>query len=41
MENTNAKGTQVKGDSAFTRNYTSLFPNAAMEYTINDKNQLG
>jgi outer membrane receptor protein involved in Fe transport len=41
MENTNAKGTQVKGDSVFTRNYTSLFPNAAMEYTINDKNQLG
>ena len=41
LENTNAKGTQVKGDSVFTRNYTNLFPNAAIGYTLNDKNQLG
>lgn len=41
LENTHAKGTQVKGNSVFTRNYTNLFPNAAMGYTVNDKNQLG
>ena len=41
VENTNAKGTQVKGDSSFTRNYTSLFPNASVAYNMNDKNQWG
>lgn len=40
-ENTNAKGTQIKGDSSFTRHYTSLFPNVAASYNVNDKNQFG
>lgn len=40
-ENTNAKGTQVKGNSDFKRNYTNLFPNASIGYNINDKNQSG
>ncbi len=41
VENTNAEGTQVKGDSSFTRHYTSLFPNASVSYNMNEKNQLG
>lgn len=41
LENTNAKGTQVKGDSSFKRNYTNLFPNVSAMYNVNEKNQLG
>lgn len=41
LENTNAKGSQVKNDSSFTREYTNLFPNASVGYNVNDKNQLG
>ncbi|MFT3751101.1 MAG: TonB-dependent receptor [Agriterribacter sp.] len=41
IENTNAKGIQVKSDSSFTRSYTNLFPNAAVMYNANDKNQVG
>jgi len=35
MENTNAKGNQIKNDSTFTRNYTSLFPTAYLNYELN------
>ncbi|MFT3702297.1 MAG: TonB-dependent receptor [Agriterribacter sp.] len=41
LENTIAKGTQVKGDSSFKRNYTNLFPNASVMYNVNEKNQFG
>ena len=37
VENTNAKGEQVINDSSFTRNYTSLFPTAYVNYEA-DKN---
>lgn len=40
VEDTHAKGTQQQGDSTFKRNYTNLFPNAGVAYSINDKNQL-
>lgn len=40
VENTVAQGDQVKDDSSFKRNYTNLFPNAGLMYSINDKNQL-
>lgn len=40
MENTHAKGIQQQGDSMFKRNYTNLFPNAGIAYSISDKNQL-
>ncbi|GAB3425418.1 TonB-dependent receptor [Niabella aquatica] len=40
VENTYTKGIQQQGDSAFKRNYTNLFPNAGIAYSINDKNQL-
>ncbi|HEX8462902.1 MAG TPA: outer membrane beta-barrel protein, partial [Segetibacter sp.] len=36
MENTVAKGHQVKSDSSFSRNYTNLFPNAGVSYSAND-----
>jgi iron complex outermembrane receptor protein len=39
IENTNAKGHQVRNDSAFTRHYTNLFPNVGVGYDVNDKNQ--
>lgn len=39
MENTNAKGTQITNDSAFTRNYTGLFPTAYVNYEVT-KNHL-
>jgi hypothetical protein len=37
MENTVAKGNQVSNDSSFTRNYTSLFPTAYVNYQLNAK----
>jgi len=40
VENTVAKGHQVKNDSSFSRNYTNLFPNAGVSFSANDKNQL-
>ena len=39
IENTNAKGNQVKNDSSFNRHYTNLFPNVGVGYDLNDKNQ--
>lgn len=39
MENTNAKGHQVKNDSIFKRNYTNLFPNIGIGYDMSEKNQ--
>ncbi len=41
LENTNAKGRQVIGDSSFTRHYVNLFPNASVLYSMNDNNQWG
>jgi outer membrane receptor protein involved in Fe transport len=40
IENTIAKGYQVTNDSTFKRNFTNLFPNVYITYTINDKNSL-
>ncbi len=40
LENTNAKGLQVSNDSAFTRNFTNLFPTAFISYELNSSNQL-
>ncbi|HEV8508485.1 MAG TPA: TonB-dependent receptor, partial [Chitinophagaceae bacterium] len=40
LENTVAKGYQVTNDSTFNRNFTNLFPNAYITYTINQKNSL-
>lgn len=39
LENTISKGHQLKNDSLFKRNYTSLFPNAGITYNASDKNQ--
>ncbi|MEO6456106.1 MAG: TonB-dependent receptor [Ginsengibacter sp.] len=39
MENTIAKGHQLKNDSNFRRNYTNLFPNVGIAYNASDKNQ--
>lgn len=43
LENTNYKGHQygnpVKGDSSFTRSYTSLFPTVFVGYNPSEKNQ--
>ena len=39
VENTNAKGHQVRNDSSFSRHYTNLFPNVGAGYELNDKNQ--
>lgn len=39
MENTIAKGHQVKSDSLFKRSYTNLFPNLGIGYEMNEKNQ--
>jgi len=39
VENTNAKGNQIKNDSSFNRHYTNLFPNVGVGYDLNDKNQ--
>jgi outer membrane receptor protein involved in Fe transport len=38
VENTIAKGYQVTNDSTFKRNFTDLFPNVYITYTINNKN---
>lgn len=40
MENTVSKGRQIKNDSTFNRNYTSLFPNIGVGVEANKKNQL-
>jgi hypothetical protein len=44
MENTHYKGLQsaytVKSDSAFSRNYTDLFPTALLAYNMNPDNRL-
>ena len=39
LENTNAKGHQVRNDSSFKRDYTNLFPNVGVGYNANEKNQ--
>jgi len=39
LENTNAKGHQIRNDSVFTRHYTNLFPNVGIGYDVNEKNQ--
>ncbi|WP_207496833.1 TonB-dependent receptor [Aridibaculum aurantiacum] len=39
LENTIAKGTQVKTDSSFERNYTNLFPNLGIGYEASIKHQ--
>ncbi len=39
VENTNAKGNQIKTDSSFKRNYTNLFPNVGLSYAANAKHQ--
>ena len=39
LENTIAEGHQVKNDSSFRRDYTSLFPNFGVGYNANKKNQ--
>jgi hypothetical protein len=40
LENTMAKGHQVKNDSSFNRNYINLFPNAGIGFSANGKNQI-
>lgn len=40
LENTISKGHQLSNDSSFKREYTNLFPNLAVGYTVNDKNQV-
>ncbi|MEO6329263.1 MAG: TonB-dependent receptor [Ginsengibacter sp.] len=39
LENTIAKGHQVKNDSSFKRDYTNLFPNVGVAYNASDRNQ--
>lgn len=41
VENTRSKGNQVTTKETFERNYTQLFPTAFVQYTLNDKNNLG
>ncbi|MDX5419039.1 MAG: TonB-dependent receptor [Hymenobacteraceae bacterium] len=41
LENTIAKGEQLSDGQDFDRNYTQLFPSAAMSYTLNKKHDLG
>ncbi|RYG00181.1 MAG: TonB-dependent receptor, partial [Chitinophagaceae bacterium] len=38
LENTTAKGRQIKTDSSFKRDYTNLFPNFGLSYNANAKN---
>lgn len=40
LENTVAKGHQIKNDSTFNRNYTNLFPNAGIGFAASKKNQV-
>jgi outer membrane receptor protein involved in Fe transport len=40
-EQTIAKGNQIVKNSAFSRNYTQVFPTAYFSYKINDNNTLG
>jgi outer membrane receptor protein involved in Fe transport len=39
LENTIAKGHQIKNDSSFRRDYTNLFPNIGIGYNASEKNQ--
>jgi iron complex outermembrane recepter protein len=39
VENTNAKGHQIKTDSSFKRDYTNLFPNVGLSYAASAKHQ--
>ncbi len=39
VENTNAKGNQIKTDSSFKRDYTNFFPNVGLSYAANAKHQ--
>lgn len=41
VENTNVKGEQLTLNTAFTRNYTQLFPSLAVQRHIDAKNDLG
>ncbi len=41
IENTNAKGKQLKNGQTFNRNYTQLFPTSYISYKLNDKNNFG
>lgn len=40
LENTISNGHQLKNDSSFKRDYTNLFPNLGLAFSVNDKNQL-
>lgn len=41
LENTIAKGRQLTDGQKFDRNYTQLFPSAAVNYSLNKKHDLG
>ena len=41
LENTHATGNQITTGERFDRNYTQLFPTTYLQYSINQKNQLG
>ena len=41
MENTIAKGRQLRNTKNFDRNYTQLFPTSYLSYKLNDKNVFG
>ncbi|RYZ30003.1 MAG: TonB-dependent receptor, partial [Chitinophagaceae bacterium] len=41
LENTNMKGKQLTTGEQFNRQYTQVFPTAFLQYTINEKNNLG
>lgn len=40
IENTRAKGYSLSIDSSFTRNYTNVFPNVSLAYTVDKKYNL-
>lgn len=39
LENTRTKGHSLTSGEAFSKNYTRLFPNVALQYTLNDDQQ--
>jgi hypothetical protein len=41
LENTNAKGKQIKNGQTFDRKYTQLFPTSYISYKLDGKNNLG
>lgn len=41
LENTNMKGKQLTTGEDFNRQYTQLFPTAYLQYTLNEKNNVG